>query len=150
MQESSILYKIQLLHRIRDTFMHVGYHWSLEKFFFPCFAWKGSGITRTKGHIILQRRRRLLRIDLAFLRLHCKGIIQGRLWQLWKKNVNVKLKDNIWTKLDWKDQKDEFTHPIKYIHINVFWDRAINQCKTRRIKQEWKNDGQQLIKRQSP
>ena len=82
MQKRSLLCKIQLLHRICDTFMHLCYHCSLEKFFFPCFASKGSGIPRTKGHIILQHRKRLLHIDLVFLRPHCKGIIQGRLSQL--------------------------------------------------------------------
>ena len=83
MQERSILYKIQLLHRIRDTFMHVGYHWSLEKFFFPCFAWKGSGITRTKRYRILQRRRLLLHKDLVFLRfVHRIRLVRGRLSQL--------------------------------------------------------------------
>lgn len=143
MRKRPVLCKIQSLHRICDTFMRLCYHFSLEKFFFPCFAWKGSGITRTTGHIILQRKRRLLHINLVFLRLHRKGIIRGRLSPLSK--TNVKLKDNIWPKLDWKDQKDEFTHPIKYIHINAFWDRAINQYKTHRIKQEWKKVGQQQL-----
>lgn len=75
--------KIQLSTGICHTFMHLCYHCSLEKFFFPCFAWKGSGITRTKRYRILQRRTRLLHRDLVFLHfLYRIRIVRGRLSQL--------------------------------------------------------------------
>lgn len=123
----NMLCKIQLGNGICNAFMYLCYHCSREKFFFPCFAWKGSGITRTKRYRILQRRTLLLHKDLVFLRfVHRIRLVRGRLSQLWNKKIKINWKANIWLisdvvlltslNLTEKTKRIEFTLPKIYTY----------------------------------